>query len=53
MPGCDAQVEIKLNGDTDVPNGAAAAWTAGTNTLSVVVTNGGASRVYTVTVSKS
>lgn len=53
MPEDDAKVEIKLNGDTTIPNGTAAAWAAGENTLSVVVTNGGASKVYTVTVSKS
>lgn len=47
------QVEIKLNGDTDVTNGTAATWQEGANTLTVKVANGGESKTYTVTVTKS
>lgn len=46
-------VEIKLNGDTDVPNGTAVTWQNGTNTLVINVTRGRESKTYTVTVNKS
>ena len=48
-----AAVEIKLNGDTDVPNGTAATWRDGDNTLTVRAAGSGESRTYTVTVTKS
>ena len=48
----DATVVIK-NGDTTVENEGSAAWSAGENTLTVTVTNGDQSKVYTVTVTKS
>ena len=48
----DATVTIK-NGSTTVNNGSAASWSAGENVLTVTVTNGNASKVYTVTVTKS
>ena len=46
-----AAIEIK-NGETVVANGTAAAWSAGANTLTVKVTNGSATKTYTVTVTK-
>lgn len=46
-----AEVTI-LNGDTAVENGKAATWQAGVNTLTVKVTNGSESKIYTVTVTK-
>ena len=48
-----AIVGITLNGGTDIPNGTAAVWQDGANTLTITVTNGGASNTYTVTVNKS
>ena len=48
----EASVNILL-GDTPVDNGTSAAWQDGENTLTVTVTNGGASKTYTVTVTKS
>lgn len=42
-----------LNGETPVPNGTAATWVEGDNTLTVTVKNGAAVAVYTVTVTKS
>lgn len=42
-----------LNGETPVPNGTAATWVEGDNTLTVTVKNGAAGAVYTVTVTKS
>lgn len=48
-----AQVVINLNDSTDVPNGTAAAWQEGDNTLTVKVTSGSESKTYTVTVTKS
>lgn len=48
----DATVVIK-NGDTTVENEGSATWSAGENTLTVTVTNGDQSKVYTVTVTKS
>lgn len=47
-----ASVEIK-NGTTTVSSGSAATWSAGQNTVTVKVTNGGATKTYTVTVTKS
>lgn len=47
----NATILIK-NGDTTVTNGEAATWAAGENTLTVTVTNGTESKVYTVTVTK-
>lgn len=47
-----ATVVIK-NGTTTVTSGSSASWSSGTNTLTVTVTNGGAEKVYTVTVTKS
>ena len=46
-----ATIEIK-NGETIVQNGSAATWSDGTNTLTVKVTNGSATKTYTVTVTK-
>jgi HK97 family phage major capsid protein len=48
----DATIAIK-NGNTAVANGAAATWAAGENVVTVTVTNGDESTVYTVTVTKS
>ncbi len=47
-----ATVAIK-NGSTTVNNGAAASWSSGENTVTVTVTNGSNTRVYTVVVTKS
>lgn len=50
----DENAEIKiLVGETEIANGSAATWAAGANTLTITVTNGRASKVYTVTVTKS
>lgn len=46
-----AAIEIK-NGETVVANGTAAAWSTGANTLTVKVTNGSATKTYTVAVTK-
>lgn len=46
-----AAIEIK-NGETVVANGTAAAWSTRANTLTVKVTNGSATKTYTVTVTK-
>lgn len=48
----DAVIEIK-NGTTTVTNGASATWASGENVLTIKVTNGTASKTYTVTVTKS
>lgn len=48
-----ATVGITLNGGTDIPNGTAAVWQDGANTLTITVTNESASNTYTVTVNKS
>lgn len=48
----NAKVVMKLGADT-VKNGTAIKWAAGENTLTVTVTNGAATKVYTVTVTKS
>ena len=48
----DATMAIK-NGTTTVTNGNSATWATGANTVKVTVTNGDASKVYTVTVTKS
>jgi hypothetical protein len=48
-----ALVAIDLNSGTAVTNGAAATWTAGTNTLTITVTNGAYTQTYTVVVTKS
>ena len=48
----NAQVVMKLGTDT-VKNGTAIKWAAGANTLTVTVKNGAATKVYTVTVTKS
>lgn len=47
-----ATVVIK-NGSTTVTSGSAASWAAGENTVTVTVTNGSNTRVYTVIVTKS
>lgn len=47
-----ATIEIK-NGDTVIQNGTAASWQSGENTVTVTVTNGIATEIYTVTVTKS
>lgn len=47
-----ATVVIK-NGSTVVTSGSAATWAAGENTVTVTVTDGGKSKVYTVVVTKS
>lgn len=47
-----ASVTITLNNDVDVPNGTAATWESGDNTLDIKVENGKASKIYTVTVTK-
>lgn len=46
-----ASVLIK-NGDTEIENGTAVTWNSGENILTVTVTFGGKSKVYTVTVTK-
>lgn len=46
-----ATVEVKVGEDT-VSNGSAATWEDGENTVTVTVTNGAASKVYTVAVTK-
>ncbi len=46
-----ATVSIRANGNT-VQNGGSVTWTTGENTVEITVTKGGASRVYTVTVTK-
>lgn len=47
----DATVAI-TNGETVVDNGAAANWAAGENVLTIIVTNGTASKTYTVKVTR-
>lgn len=47
-----AKIELNLNGK-NLNNGGTAAWTSGSNTLTVTVKNGNAVRVYTLTVTKS
>ncbi|WP_442899651.1 cadherin-like beta sandwich domain-containing protein [Eubacterium sp.] len=47
-----ATVVIK-NGNTVVPNGGAATWVSGENTVTVTVTNGVVSKTYSITVTKS
>ena len=47
-----AAVAITVNG-TSIASGASATWQDGTNTVRVVVTNGSATKTYTVTVTKS
>lgn len=49
----EATVSIDLNHGTAVTNGQAASWDEGENTLEITVTNGTATKVYTVTVTKS
>lgn len=48
----DAVIEIK-NGSTVVANGGTATWSAGSNTVTVKVSNDSADKTYTVTVTKS
>lgn len=48
----NATVEILL-GETEIDNGSSATWETGENTLTITVTNGEESTVYTVTVTKS
>lgn len=48
----DATVVIK-NGNTTVTSGSAATWVSGINTVTITVTNGSSSRVYTVVVTKN
>ena len=47
-----ATVSILLNGETKLTSGTAAAWADGENTLQISVTNGAASKLYNVTVTK-
>lgn len=47
----NATVEILL-GDTEIENAASATWETGENVLTITVTNGEESTVYTVTVTK-
>lgn len=47
----DAVITITV-GDTAVENGGTATWSAGENTVTVVVKNGTAEKTYTVTVTK-
>jgi len=47
-----ATVAIQL-GETEIANGGDATWAAGENELTITVTNETASKVYTVTVTKS
>lgn len=49
----NATVSIDLNDGTPVANGTAATWAEGENTLEITVTNGTATKVYTVTVTKN
>ena len=46
-----ASVEITV-GATQIDNGASASWASGDNTLTIVVTNGNSSTIYTVTVTR-
>ena len=48
----NATVEILL-GETEIDNASSATWETGENTLTITVTNGEESTVYTVTVTKS
>lgn len=50
--GADVQIMV---GEVEIPNGTAATWTEGSNTLTAKVTaeNGSATKTYTVTVTKS
>lgn len=48
----DASVQI-MNGATEVSNGGNATWAEGTNTLTIMVTNGNVEKTYTVRVTKS
>ena len=50
----DAELQVKV-GDVEIPNGSAATWAAGSNTLTVKVTaaDGSTTKTYTVTVTKS
>ena len=47
----NATVEILL-GETEIDNASSATWETGENTLTITVTNGEESTVYTVTVTK-
>ena len=49
----DASVEITQGESTEVTNGAAVTFTEGENVLSIVVTNGSATKTYVVTVTYS
>jgi hypothetical protein len=42
-----------LNGETPVESGESATWADGANTLTITMTNGVATKTYTVTVTKS
>ena len=48
----NATVEI-LVGSTEIESGDSATWSAGKNTVTITVTNGGEEEVYTVEVTKS
>lgn len=48
----DATIRI-TNGETEVANGSSATWANGENTLTIAVENGGKTKVYTVSVTKS
>jgi hypothetical protein len=50
--GGSATVEIK-NGETLVTNGSSATWVTGTNRVTITVTNGTESKIYTVIVTKA
>lgn len=47
----NAGIVISVNGDS-ITNGSSVTWEEGENTVSIVVTNGGSSRTYTVVVTK-
>lgn len=50
----DAEATVAIDLDnTPVTNGQAATWAAGENTLEITVTNGSATRTYTITVTKN
>ncbi|MGI6156586.1 MAG: cadherin-like beta sandwich domain-containing protein [Enterococcus lemanii] len=47
-----ATIFIAVNGDV-VANGTAATWSDGENVVTITVTNGGKTQIYTVTVTKT
>ncbi len=50
----DASATVAITvGETEVESGEAATWATGSNTVTIVVTNGSSTKTYTVTVTKS